>query len=63
MCQGPNRNPFKGLSTALWIIILCGLIFYQIILTFIFPFRWHIFILLLEICILFFLLFKIIWPY
>lgn len=63
MCHGPSNNPFKGLNTALWIIILCGLIFYQIILTFIFPFRWHIFILLLEICILFFLLFKIIWPY
>ena len=64
MCGGSgNNNPFKNLGNLFWVLVLCFLIFYQIILTFIFPFRWHIFILLLEISILFFLLYRIIWPY
>jgi len=49
--------------TILGIIFLSILIFYQTILTLILPFRWNIFLLLVEICLLFFLLFRIIWPY
>jgi len=45
------------------IITLAILIFYQILITLIFPFRFNVFILLIEISLLFFFLFKIVWPY
>jgi len=63
MCPNPNNNPFRGIGNIIWVILLCILIFYQIIITFIFPFRWHIFILLVEVFLLFIILYRIIWPY
>lgn len=58
-----NYNPFKGVWSFLWFLILCTLIFYQTIITFFFPLRWNIIILMVEVFFLFFLLYKIIWPY
>lgn len=59
-CKGPKK---PGLVYFIAIIALSLLIFYQIIITLILPFRWHVFLLLLEISALFFLIFRIIWPY
>lgn len=60
MC--PNRNFGGGIFTILAIFALCILIFYQIIITLILPLRFNIFILLIETFLLFFLLFRIIYP-
>ena len=61
MCNKGPRIP--GFFTVLAILGLSILIFYQTLITLILPFRWNIFLLLIEVCLLFFLLFKIIWPY
>jgi hypothetical protein len=60
-CPPPNRG--GSVFTIIAIFALCILIFYQVILTLILPLRFNIFILLLEIFILIFLLYRIIWPY
>lgn len=59
-CCGNNFG--GGLFTIFAILTLSVLIFYQTIITLILPFRFNIFILLVEVSILFFLLFRIIWP-
>ena len=51
-----------GLFTIFAIFTLSILIFYQTIITLILPFRFNIFILLIEVSLLFFFLFRIIWP-
>ena len=56
------RGPGGGFFTILAIFCLCILILYQIIITLILPFRFNIFILLVEVFILFWLLFRIIYP-
>ena len=56
------RGPGGGFFTILAIFSLCILILYQIIITLILPFRFNIFILLVEVFILFWLLFRIIYP-
>lgn len=61
MC--PNRNFGGGFFTILAIFALSILIFYQIIITLILPLRFNIFILLIETFLLFFLLFRIIYPH
>ena len=60
MC--PKRNPGGGFFTILAILALSILIFYQVIITLILPLRFNIFILLIEVFILFYLLFRIIYP-
>ena len=52
-------------SFALLIGIICVsvLIFYQAIITLILPLRFNVIILLIETFILFFLLFRLLWPY
>ena len=45
------------------ILCLCILIIHQMIITLVLPLRFNIFILLVESFILFFLLFKLLWPY
>lgn len=57
-CNGP-RNGF----TVIILFILGVLIFYQALITLILPFRFNIFILLLELALFFFFMFRIIWPY
>ncbi len=60
----PHKNPRGGgLFTVLAIFALCILLFYQIIITLILPLRFNIFILLLELLILIFLLYRVVWPY
>lgn len=61
MCN--NRPRIPNFFTILAIIGLSVLIFYQTLITLILPLRFNIFILLIEVSILFFLLFRIIWPY
>ena len=61
MCN--NRPRIPNFFTILAIIGLSILIFYQTLITVILPLRFNIFILLIEVSILFFLLFRIIWPY
>ena len=56
------RGPGGGFFTILAIFCLCILILYQIIITLILPFRFNIFILLVEVFILFWLLIRIIYP-
>ena len=57
-----GKRPNSGFNIFI-LFILSILIFYQLIITFIFPFRWNIFLLCLEIFLFFFFLFRIIWPY
>ncbi len=57
------HNHGGGIFTILGIFALSILIFYQILLTLILPFRFNIFILLIEISLLLFLLYRIVWPY
>lgn len=61
MC--PNKRPGGGIIAIIGILILSCLIFYQIIITLFLPLRINLFILLVEISVLFFLFFRIIWPY
>lgn len=61
MCN--NRGFFGGFFSIITVLILSGLIFYQSIITFILPFRFNIFILCIEIFLLVFVLYKIIWPH
>lgn len=49
--------------TVIILFILGILIFYQALITLILPFRWNIFVLLLEIFLFFFFIARIIWPY
>lgn len=63
-CNNCNRPPRGGgIFTVLLIFLLSVLIFYQVIITLILPLRFNLFILLIEVFLLFFLLFRIIWPY
>ena len=56
------KRPGGSFFTILAIFCLSILIFYQLIITLILPFRFNIFILLVEIFTLFYLLFRIIYP-
>ncbi len=58
-----KRNCPNGFFSVLAIFVLGILIFYQLIITFILPLRFNIFILLIEICLLLFFLYRIVWPY
>ena len=58
-----HRGFFKGFFSIISVLILACLIFYQTIITLILPFRFNIFILLIEVVLLFFILYRIIWPY
>lgn len=58
---GNNRPP--GLFSIFAILLLGCLIFYQVIITLILPLRFNLFILLIEVFLLFFILYRIIWPY
>lgn len=60
MC--PNRNFGGGLFAVLAIFALSILIFYQVLITLILPIRFNIFILLIEVSLLFYFLFRIIYP-
>ena len=62
-CPPPNRRGGGGFFAILAIFALCILIFYQLIITLILPLRFNIFVLLLEIFILTFLLYRIVWPH
>lgn len=58
---GGSRPP--GLFSIFAILLLGCLIFYQVIITLILPLRFNLFILLIEVFLLFFILYRIIWPY
>jgi len=60
MCCNNNKNPF---FTLILIFCLSILIFYQIIITLILPLRFNIIVLLVECFLLFFLLFRLLWPF
>lgn len=61
MCpQRPNNG---GIFSVFAIIALSILIFYQVLITLILPLRFNIFILLIEVALLFFFLYRIVWPY
>lgn len=55
-----GRRPFL---TLIGLICISVLIFYQIIITLILPLRFNIFILMVEVFILFIMLFRLLWPY
>ena len=57
-----NRNFGGGFLTVLALFALSILIFYQIIITLILPLRFNLFILLIEVFLFFYLLFRIIYP-
>ena len=61
-----NKHGFNrggGVFSVLAILALSVLIFYQVLITLIVPLRFNIFILLIEVALLFFFLFRIVWPY
>lgn len=62
-CCPPPNNHGGGFFTIIAIFVLCVLIFYQLIITLFLPLRVNIFILLVEIFLLTFLLYRVIWPY
>jgi len=62
MCPN-NRGCGGGFFSVIAIFILSILIFYQTIITLILPFRFNVFILLIEVSLLFFFICRIIWPY
>lgn len=62
MCPNPRPPRGGGFFTILAIFALLILIFYQVLITLILPLRFNIFILLIEVGLLFFLLFRIIYP-
>lgn len=62
-CPPPRRPGGGGFFSILAIFALCILIFYQLIITLILPLRFNIFVLLLELFILTFLLYRIVWPH
>ena len=57
------KNCHNNGFTIIILFILGILIFYQTLITLILPFRFNIFILLLEIFLFFFFMVRIIWPY
>lgn len=61
MCPNPNFG--RSFFTILAIFGLSILIFYQVIITLILPIRFNIFILFIEVSLLFFLLFRIVYPH
>ena len=61
MCPKRGRGP--SIFGVFAIIGLLILIFYQVLITLILPLRFNIFILLIEVALLLFFLFRIIWPY
>ena len=58
-----HKNNGGGIFSVFAIIALSILIFYQVIITLILPLRFNIFILLIEVALLFFFLYGIVWPY
>ena len=58
-----HKNNGGGIFSVFAIIALSILIFYQVIITLILPLRFNIFILLIEVALLFFFLYRIVWPY
>ena len=59
-----NKGPFFG--GVFWFIlalILACMVVWHALLLLIFPFRFNAFILLLEVLLLFLIIFKIIWPH
>ncbi len=58
-----NNNFLSGFFSIITVLILSCLIFYQVIITLILPLRFNIFILLIEVFLLFYVLYRIIWPY
>ncbi len=61
MC--PNNKHNHSFLTLIGILCLSILIFYQIIITLILPLRFNILVLLIECFLLFFLLFRLLWPF
>jgi hypothetical protein len=61
MYRPPCRG--NGFFTILGIFILLFLIFYQVIITLIIPLRFNLFILFIEVLLLIFLIYRVIWPY
>ena len=59
----PNKNFGGSFLTILAIFCLAILIFYQIIITLILPLRFNLFILLIEVFLFFYLIFRIIYPH
>ena len=60
MCRPPRYN---GFFSILGIFILLFLIFYQVIITLIIPIRFNLVVLFIEVILLIFLIYRIIWPY
>lgn len=60
MCRPPRGS---GIFTVFAIFILLFLIFYQVIITLILPLRFNLFILFIEVMLLIFFIYRVIWPY
>ena len=58
-----RRNCPNGFFTIFAIFALSILIFYQLIITFILPLRFNIFVLIVLVLLLLFFLYRIVWPY
>lgn len=59
----PPFNPFNGFFLFLAALVLAVMIFWQAILVLILPLRFNIFILLIELLLLFFIIYRIVWPH
>lgn len=58
-----NFQPFGGFFLFLAGLVLAVMIFWQTILVLILPLRFNVFILLVELCLLFFVIYRIVWPH
>lgn len=65
MCNNPNgfNNFFGGFFWFLFAIVISIMIFWQTLLVLIFPIRFNVFILLVELLLLFFIIYRIVWPH
>lgn len=59
----PPFNPFNGFFLFIAGIVLAIMIFWQTLLVLIFPFRFNVFVLLIELALLFFIIYRVIWPH
>jgi len=57
----PNRP--KGFFAVILTGLLLVLIFYQLIITLILPFRFNVVVLMIEVILLMICLYRILWPY
>ncbi len=61
--QNKMNNFFNGFFGLFFGLVLACMIFWQTIFVLIFPLRCNIFVLLIEVALFFFIVYRIVWPH